>query len=130
VNRVAWLVVALVILSGGFAESADSAEVRQLTGGFVWNKNRTGDLAAEFSPTGEGKWDVTFRFVFREQNHVYSGTAEGSLSAGELSGRVLNEGKSRTFVFRGKFEEGTFRGTHAEIEDDLEQETGTLTLAE
>jgi hypothetical protein len=65
---------------------------------------------------------------FRGENHTYSGTAEGSLAEGALSGTVQNEKKERTWTFSGSFEAGAFRGTHAEIVDGKEQPTGTLTL--
>jgi len=120
-------VVAAVVLSLGLVSGAD--EPRKLKGSFEWTgAGKTGDLEAVFTPTGEGKWDVAFHFEFRGQAHVYAGTAEGTLAGGDLKGRVLNDEKNRTFTFAGAFTEGEFRGTHAEIGDDGEHATGTLTL--
>lgn len=79
-------------------------------------------------PTGEEAWDVSFHFEFRGRAHVYTGTAEGSLSRGALKGEVKNENRRRTFRFTGTTEGGTFRGTHSEIEEGRQYGTGTLSL--
>ncbi len=129
-RRIVLIGVALATLSSGAWATGNAPEPRTLKGGFVWSQSsKGGDLEAVFTPTGEAAWDVAFHFEFRGK-HVYSGTAEGSLTAGELSGKVFNEEKNRAFTFRGRFENGTFRGTHAEIEDGQEEPTGTLTLGE
>jgi glucose/arabinose dehydrogenase len=119
-------VVAAVVMLLGLVNGADGK--RTLKGSFEWTTaGQKGDLEAVFTPTGEGKWDVAFHFDFRGP-HVYAGTAEGSLSGGELKGRVQNDDKNRSFTFSGSFVDGEFHGTHAEVGDDGEQATGTLTL--
>ena len=101
-----------------------------LTGEFFWSGGgASGDLEAVFTSTGEQAWNVSFHFQFRGRPHVYRGTAEGSLSQGELQGKVKNENKGRTFLFSGTVKDGKFRGTHAETEGGREQKTGTLTLS-
>jgi len=121
------VVVAGVLLTGTVA----AEEARTLTGEFFWTqRDEQGDLKAVFTPSGEGTWDVSFHFNFRDKEHVYSGTAEGSLADGELTGEVKNEDKKRTFTFQGAFEDGTFRGTHAEVEGETALDTGTMTLTE
>jgi prolyl oligopeptidase len=111
------------------ASAAKSDGTRTLKGEFTWSqRNQTGDIEAIFTPTGDGTWDVAFHFNFRDQPHVYAGTASGQLSAGELQGTVQNENKQRTFRFRGRIEDGKFEGRHAEVDGTDEQETGTLTL--
>ncbi len=108
---------------------AGAAEEKTLKGSFLWtDSGKAGDLEAIFTPTGEGTWDVAFHFKWSGEQHVYSGKAEGSLSAGALKGKVQNEGKNRTFTFAGSFNEGQFKGTHAELNGDKEHETGTLKL--
>ena len=104
---------------------------RTLTGEYV-SSFETGkqSLRAEFTPTGTEEWEVIFYFKFHGKKHSYEGTAEGSLDAGELSGTVTNENGRRTFTFQGKFRDGEFRGTHAEIKRTGERRTGSLTLAE
>ena len=119
--------VAVLLMSLGLVTGAD--EPRTLKGSFEWtDAGRTGDLSAVFTPTGEGKWNVAFHFEFRGKPHIYAGTAEGTLAGGDLKGRVLNDEKNRTFSFTGAFTDGEFRGTHAEVGDDGEHATGTLTL--
>jgi len=122
----ACLGVAALALAG-WSWLALAAEPRRMQGEYVWNqRDKSGALEAVFTATGEAAWDVAFNFKFRDEDHVYTGTAEGNLTDGALSGRVQNENKTRTFVFRGSFSDGTFRGTHAEVEDG--QATGTLSL--
>ncbi len=112
------------------ASAASGADgPRTFKGEFTWSqRNHTGDIEAIFTPTGNGTWDVAFHFLFRDQPHVYAGTASGELSAGELQGTVQNENKERTFRFRGQIEDGKFEGRHVEVDGTDEQETGTLTL--
>jgi hypothetical protein len=128
-KRIVVFGIVLVALSSATWMLAVEPETRTLAGEYVWSgAGKSGDLEAVFTPTGEKAWDVAFHFDFRGK-HVYSGTATGSLMEGELSGKVFNEDKNRTFTFTGRFEEGKFRGTHSEIEDGAEEATGTLTLA-
>ena len=128
--RMPMRVLAIVgAMAVSFGLVTGSAEKRTLKGSFHWTDGgNKGDLEAVFTPTGEGTWDVAFHFKFRGEPHTYSGTAEGTLANGALEGRVLNEGRNRTFTFKGTFAEGEFQGAHAEIEDDGEHATGTLTL--
>jgi hypothetical protein len=115
----------LALLAG----SAHGDEARTLKGEYVWTKGgESGDLQAVFTPTGQDSWDVAFHFTFKGDPHVYSGSAQGPLSAGDLAGKVQNENKRRTFTFEGRVENGVFKGTHSEVEDGKETDTGTLTL--
>ena len=128
-KRVALLIGAMAILLTVSSGTAGAEETQTLTGEFWWtHRGTTGDLEAIFTPKGEGKWEVAFHFDYRGKSHVYSGTAEGSLTSGELKGTVLNERKDRTFTFSGTVKDGKFTGTHAEAEDDGERETGTFSL--
>ncbi len=103
-----------------------------LNGDFVWERsdeNVTGELKAVFEPTGESAWNVSFYFTFEEKKHVYSGTAEGSLTDGELKGRVMTDGdEPQPFEFEGTFAEGSFEGTHMGFRQGERTRTGTLTL--
>ena len=104
-------------------------DTHTLTGEYHWTeRGAKGELEAIFTPTGKGTWDVSFNFEFRGRAHTYSGTAEGSLTEGALSGTVLNDDKRRTFKFSGAFEDGTFSGTHSEMRDNGEAATGSMSL--
>jgi hypothetical protein len=129
-NRIAWTLLFGLILCATQTGPAVAADARTLKGGFVWTQGSEGDLEAVFIPAGEDRWEVSFHFTFRGEDHTYTGEAEGSLNEGSLSGTVLNETKKRTFTFTGEFEKGEFRGTHAEVGESGERKTGTLTLAE
>ncbi len=105
------------------------ADATRLSGEYYWSeRDETGALDAVFEPTGDGTWDVTFRFSFRDKPRVYTGTASGSLTDGALEGTVVNDDKKRTFTFAGTFESGSFRGSHAETTAGRERDTGTMTL--
>lgn len=127
-KRIARFAVWTAALSAVAGMLIPAAETRRMSGEFVWHSENGGALEAEFTPAGERHWDVAFRFDWAGQKRVFSGTAEGSLDGGELSGTVLDESKARTFTFRGSFEGSTFRGKHAEIADGERHDTGTLTL--
>ena len=131
------LACALLLLLGcGMIAAKDEAQKedkkadgKTLTGQYIWNQTgEAGDLEAVFTPAGENKWNVDFRFAHGGDDHVYSGSATGNLTDGELSGQVRNEGGKRQFTFEMKFEEGRFKGTHAETTRGREQRTGTLNL--
>ncbi len=118
--------LALAFLLAAF--SNDASDQQTLTGTYVWNSGRPSSLKAIFTATGEDRWEVAFHFRFRGDAEVFSGTATGSLAGGTLEGKVKNGSQRRTFTFRGEFEDGTFRGKHAEIFGSRESSTGTLTL--
>ena len=121
--------VALVVLLA-LASSVHAEGTQTLHGEFVWaHRDNSGDLEAIFTPTGEGTWDVSFHFDMRGTPHTYTGTAEGSLTDGELKGTVKNEDGRRTFTFEGNTTEGEFSGTHAETTGGRAKSTGTLKLS-
>lgn len=121
------LLVATVTLSPVFA--ADAPAPRTLTGTYIWEQaNEAGDLKAVFTPAEEGHWKVDFHFVFQGQAHVYSGTADGKLDQGALSGRVETDQGRGVFTFQGEFKDGKFTGSHARLSAGNEERTGTLVL--
>jgi hypothetical protein len=99
---------------------------------FEWVRDdgtKDGDLRAVLTPSGEGEWDVAFHFEWQDGPHIYTGSCSGSLD-GELSGAIVSDGeREMKFHFTGKFEEGTFSGTHAFVDDEGSlKDSGTLTL--
>lgn len=108
----------------------DGAEGDRVFEGEYRSGDGDGPLRARFTPVGEARWTVTFDFIFNDRQRTYTGTAEGNLSQGRLSGRVKDEYGRRTFTFRGEFDAGVFHGTHAEVYRGSEERTGTLTLEE
>ena len=120
-------VVAAMLLPAGGGLLAD--DVTTLKGEYVWTQRDVSDpIEAVFTATGDASWDVAFHFEFRGKPHVYEGTAQGSLSQGELKGEVRNENKQRSFTFSGTFEDGIFNGTHEETTRGRQSKTGTITL--
>lgn len=103
-----------------------------LSGGFLWEQmNHQGDLDAVFTKTGDGVWIVEFRFVWAGEMHVYRGTAEGSLTDGELRGSIVTDDPRwpKKFFFTGAFKHGRFTGTHTALQPSGGlYPTGTLTL--
>ena len=111
--------------------AATPPEDLTLNGTYVWSSspNEPGDLRAVFTPAGEGKWTVNFYFHFSGRDRIYTGTAEGDLSNGNLKGEVKNEEKKRTFTFEGTTKNGDFSGQHAEVGGRYgSRKTGTLEL--
>lgn len=127
------LPAALLLLVTGIVAAAPE-EVR-LEGSFLWERGDEkieGELTSvRLTPSGEGTWEIAFRFDWEGEPHVFSGTAEGSLS-GELAGNVASDdpGHPLKFEFRGAFADGQFSGTHGywNAKGDLIP-SGTLTLA-
>ena len=132
----AFLVVLASLLSAPvFADSAakggDGPEIRVFEGQYKWvNMNNPGPLRAEFTATGENRWNVDFYFRFEGRERMYSGTAEGSLSQGELKGKIRNENGRRSFTFEADLDNGRLEGTHRETTRSRSRRTGTLKLAE
>jgi hypothetical protein len=128
-RRTAPLLVALTFLLPASVPAADLDDGTTLVGDFRSGfQDRPKRLEAVFKEVGSGLYEVDFYFKFNGQDHVYSGTAAGSLTEGSLSGEVENESKRRIFAFAGEFEKGVFRGKHAEITRGREEKTGTMTL--
>lgn len=123
-------IVALASVAMLSALPASAEEAQTLNGEYIWsNRDTTGDLKAVFTPAGENRYDVSFYFQFRGKDHTYTGTAEGSLSSGDLKGTVQNEDKKRTWEFWGTFDEtGVFQGKHQELRGEEKHDTGTMTL--
>lgn len=127
-KRTLGLATASLLLFLALSPAAFADEKTTLVGEYSWDQgSASGDLKAIFENTGENSWDVAFYFDFRSKPHVYKGTATGSLTEGTLEGTVKNETGRRTFTFDGNFEEGIFRGDHAETTRS-EVRTGTLSL--
>ena len=92
-------------------------------------QNTPARVVAVFTPTGEELFDVEFDFSHNGRDLTYAGTAEGSLSEGELAGKVSTGTGGRVFTFRGEFKDGKFKGRHFEVSRrGRESETGPLTL--
>ena len=110
------------------AEESATPRTRLLNGEWFTSPEEGGPLTATFVPAGDRLWDVQFDFEFQGRPHTFSGTAEGALGEGSLSGRVYNESGERAFIFSGAFFDGEFQGDHAELEYGVETPTGTLWL--
>ena len=131
-HRFALIALVGLTLAGVAAPASDAVT---LEGEFVWQRsdgNHAGALRAEFTPTGENTWNVAFHFEWEDGPHTYTGTATGNLATGDLEGEVVNDNPDRkaTFRFTGTFENGTYSGTHAHVQEDGSLlDTGTLTLS-
>ena len=122
-----WVLLGIVAL-GSVALAADEVEVRQFDGRWRWDANGdSGRMDVYFAETDEGVFEVAFRFSYMGE-HVYRGSAEGSLDEGELSGKVYNEDETRSFYFRGRFRKGKLNGSHFETSDGGRRKTGSFSL--
>ncbi len=130
VAAIAVTVLTLLLFVQG--DAVPAGDEVTLTGEFLWkHMNHKGDLDAVFTKTGDGAWGVEFRFVWEGEPHAFRGTADGSLTDGELSGSIVttNPQRPQTFFFAGRFERGRFTGTHTALQTSGgTHPTGTLTL--
>ncbi|MCG8461092.1 MAG: hypothetical protein MI919_32815 [Holophagales bacterium] len=131
-KKAAWTFVAalaLLLVLPGMAVAGE-AESKTFEGEYQWNRqDEPGAIKAVFTATGENQWKVDFYFTFREEDHVYSGTAEGSLENGSLTGEVVSDGEEpHPFTFEGTVKNGVFEGTHASVGGEEKQDTGTISL--
>lgn len=128
--RATCCLTAAFLLLLAVSAGAKTESTKTLTGEYFWTQNDTrGPLEATFTPQSEGVWKVEFEFEFDGKQHVYLGTARGSLEEGALEGEVRNREDKVTFTFEGTFEDGTFEGTHASMRSGSPSRTGTLILA-
>ena len=123
-----FVLAAAPLVAGGEAAGDDVT----FEGQFNWVRDdgtKDGDLRAVLTPRGVGEWDVAFHFEWQDGPHVYTGSCSGNLD-GELSGDIVSDGeREMKFHFTGKFEDGTFSGTHAFVDDEGSlKDSGTLTL--
>lgn len=147
----ALVLVAAVFMMPAFlvALTAEESAKKILTGTYTWEGGEpTSGLTAEFTPAGEGHWKVTFRVKSEGGSSSYSGTADGKLGEGPLTGRVENDATRQTafafnsdftggqvaqnrevYTFKGEFKNGRLLATHFSLVDCKEEkETGTLDL--
>jgi hypothetical protein len=129
-RKTSWFVLALVLLAAFPVASSAADDMVTMTGEYYWEEGHDEGVLkkVEFTPTGEGAWDVAFYFSFRGRDHIYKGTAEGSLTEGALEGNIRNENEERSFTFSGEFADGTFTGEHSETEGSSSWSTGTMSL--
>lgn len=124
------LLLLLTVSAGADTQDATTHSAKTLAGEYFWTQNETrGPVEATFTPESDGVWAVKFEFEFDGKQHVYQGTARGSLDEGALEGEVRNREDRVTFTFEGTFEDGTFQGTHASMRGGSPTQTGTILLA-
>ena len=125
----------LLLFVCAFAQNTFAKDVK-LKGSYKWVKTKGstgGDFTATFTPDGDNKWKVEFKFDWKKKPHTYTGTATGSVKDGKLEGKVLNDDKKRTFTFTGTMKNGKMTdGTHTEIRKKGGKEsvtdTGTILM--
>jgi len=129
-RRLSWLGLAFALLLVLPAGSSSADDAITMTGEYYWEEGHNEGVLKKviFEPTGESTWDVAFYFSFRGRDHIYRGTAEGSLTQGALAGKVRNENEERSFTFKGEFKDGTFEGEHSEVDGSSSWSTGTMVL--
>ncbi len=118
--------VALAV--AGTASTLAEPESQVFTGHYQWHGGGTDDLTAEFEPTGDGQWKVTFRFEFDGKGNTWRGSAEGDLDDGsEVTGTAA--WRSRKWTWSATLEDGVMRGTHTELKSrGRTTETGSFEL--
>ena len=126
--RISVLVLAVLTL-GAIATASESVPAGQIfSGTYDWKDGGSEKLVAEFVPSGENTWDVTFRFRWNGDDNKWTGTAEGILSDGEIVSGTATTGR-RNWVFEATIGDGVMRGQHTEKrKDGSSYETGTFEI--
>ena len=70
-------------------------------------------MVAEFEPSGNNTWKVSFRFRWNGDDNAWDGTAKGSPLDGETVTGTATTGR-KNWVFEATIEEGVMRGQHTE----------------
>lgn len=126
-----WIAAAFLVAALAGWMSLPSADGKQtFSGTYDWSNGGSDELTAEFKPDGEGNWTVKFKFDFSGDGYTWQGTAEASLEDGSsLTGTASWDRNGRTWVFNGSIEEGVLTGTHAEVRNGKQSESGTFELS-
>ena len=83
-TRIPLLALALALV---LAPALADGEATSFEGKYQWKDGGSDWLKAEFTPTGEGQWDVSFQFKWNGSDYSWTGELEGSLEdGGNLSG--------------------------------------------
>ncbi len=117
-----------------FAEDKEKEKDEDIewAGSYKWIRKKgekQGTVTADFTPDGEGKWKVKFYFKWGKKDHIYTGTAKGSVEDGKLAGAVLNDTKKRSFTFEGIVKDGTLTGTNKENTKGRTKDTGSIVMS-
>ncbi len=124
----------IAIANNEIAKDTISKDV-VMQGSYKWvrkKKETSGTITATFTPAGDNKWTVVFKFDWNKTPHIYTGTATGTLTDGKIEGKVLNDKKKRTFTFTGTVKDGTLKASHKEIKKrrgkEIPTDTGTIEM--
>ena len=122
-------ILAMALFLAVLPASADRAEPVTFTGEYQWKQGGDDTLIAEFTPDGDDRWKVKFRFDWSGNNYTWKGDASGPLTEGsEFSGTARSKDGRREWRFSGTLESGVLRGKHTETTDGRSYETGTFEL--
>ena len=134
-NKVAFaltgsLICGALVGGSGWAEDKAAANAVTMSGTFVWNgkKGKKHELKAVFTPAGQNKWTVAFTAKWGKGYPKYTGTAEGDLRNGKVTGEAQNAKKKRKWTFTGAGKDGTLTCSHAEIKGKNQKQSGSFTI--
>lgn len=110
------------------AVPATAGKAVTFNGSYDWSDGGSDELSAEFKPTGDDEWKVTFRFRWNGNSKTWKGRATGSLEdGGTLEGTSGWNGRS--WEFTARIEDGVMKGSHTETKSGGERySTGTFEL--
>jgi hypothetical protein len=104
----------LIAIIGLISFNAFSADKVTMSGTYKSIKYGSGPMTGVFTKTASKKYDAVFNFTWKKKNYTYSGTVEGNLKKGNISGIIFNETKKRRFIFKAKTSNGKICGTQWE----------------
>lgn len=108
--------------------SVAGSAVLILSGFYEWNYEKVKrDVNARLEANGKNTWQVMFSFGIGSKNYQFEGSLEGDLSQ-TLIGQVQDESRKRTWRLKLEFLKEHYLGTHTELNEDSEDETGWIWL--
>lgn len=118
------LICTVMFLSFGDGYAAEEAEAEkklEYAGTFVWNKKSRNiykkkfPLKAILTPDGKGKWHIEFSFTWEKKPHVFTGSLNGDLKDGAITGFAeRGKGKMR-WTFSGAASKGAIFCEHRHV---------------
>ena len=113
------LVAALLCLvaAPGLPAAPPAAPELVLHGTFTWANERgqSHELEAKLTPTGTNAWQVVWNFNWKQHPLTFTGTVQGDLRHGPVTGTGDMADGKRRFTFEGTAQDGAIKFEHYEV---------------
>ena len=94
-----------LLLATALPAAAEKAEKVNFSGEYQWKQGGNDRLAAEFTPDGDERWKVKFRFDWSGNSYTWKGDIAGPLTEGsEFNGTARSKDGRREWRISGTLE--------------------------